>query len=82
MMNQYITDMISRCHTCINVRNRFLKELLKPTPIPEGPWQMLGSDVFTLNNENYIIVLDYYLKFFEVVKFENTRSETVIILWK
>lgn len=65
MMNQYITDMISRCHTCIDVRNRFLKELLKPTPIPEGPWQMLGSDVFTLNNEDDFIVLDYYSTFFK-----------------
>lgn len=77
-MNRDITDMVAKCHTCMDVRNKNPKEPLNPTPIPEGPWQVLGSDLFTLNNEDYLIVVDYYSKFFEVVKLENTRSKTVI----
>lgn len=77
-MNRDITDMIAKCHTCMDVRNINPKEPLNQTPIPEGPWQVLGSDLFTLNNEDYLIVVDYYSKYFEVVKLENTRSKTVI----
>lgn len=79
-MNGNITDMIAKCHSCtvLEVRNKNSKELLNPTPVPEGPLQLLCSDLFTLNNEDYLIVVVYYSKFFEVVKLENTRSKTLI----
>lgn len=77
-MNRDITDMIAKCHTCTDMRNKNIKEPLNPTPVPEGPWQVLGSDLFTLINEDDLIVVDYYSKFIEVVKLENTRSKTVI----
>lgn len=43
---------------------------------------MFGLDLFMLNNEDYLIVVDYYFKFFEVVKLENIRSKIVIIYMK
>jgi len=54
------------------------KETLMPTPIPEGPWQVVGTDLFQLENKDYLIVTDYYSRFFEVAKVENTKSVTVI----
>lgn len=77
-MNRDITDMIAKCHTCMDVRKTNPKEPLNPTPVSEGPFQVPGSDLFTLNNDDYLIVVDYYSKFFEVVKLENTKSKTVI----
>ena len=61
-MNADIAEMISKCNTCTDFRNKNPKEPLRPTPIPDGPWQLVGSDLFTLNNEDYLVIVDYYLK--------------------
>jgi transposase InsO family protein len=66
----------------MDFRNKNPKEPLRPTPIPDGPWQTVGSDLFTWNNEDYIVIVNYYSKFFEVSKLENTRSKTVIMHMK
>ena len=39
---------------------------MRPTPIPDVPWQLVGSDLFTLNNEDYLVIVDYYSKFFQL----------------
>jgi hypothetical protein len=81
-MNSDITEMISNCSTCMDFRSKNPREPLSPTPIPDGPWQTVGSDLFTWNNEDYLVIVDYYSKFFEVSKLENTRSKTVIMHMK
>nr|XP_006817101.1 PREDICTED: uncharacterized protein K02A2.6-like [Saccoglossus kowalevskii] len=49
-----------------------------PTLIPDGPWQTVATDLFMLDNTNYLVVADYYSKLFEVIKLGNTRSSTVV----
>ena len=45
-INKYITNYIHGCTTCIRAkkRNYKLHGVLKPLPIPEGPWQWTESD--------------------------------------
>ena len=74
--------MISKCNTCTDFRINYPKEPLRPTPIPDVPWQLVGSDLFTLNNEDYLVIVDYYSKFFQLAKLEDTRSKTVIMHMK
>ena len=38
--------------------------------------------MFTLNNEDYLVIVDYYSKFFELAKLEDTRSKTIIMHMK
>ena len=54
------------------------KEPLMPTALPEYPWQKVGSDMFTLNGANYVIVTDYFSRFPEVVKLTTTTSGSII----
>lgn len=77
-MNRDIDEMISQCNTCMDFRNQNPKEPLVSTPIPDGPWQTVGTDLFMLHGSDYLVVTDYYSKFFEVVKLPNTQSRTVI----
>ena len=81
-MNVDIAETISKCNTCTDFRNKNPKEPLRPTPIPDGPWQLVGSDLFTLNNEDYLFFLDHYSKFFKLAKLEDTRSKIVIMHMK
>nr|XP_006819254.1 PREDICTED: uncharacterized protein K02A2.6-like [Saccoglossus kowalevskii] len=77
-MNTQIVDMVSKCSICLEYRKSNQKEPMIPTPIPDGPWQTVATDLFMLDNTNYVVVADYYSKFFEVMKLENTRSSTVV----
>nr|XP_034322405.1 uncharacterized protein K02A2.6-like [Crassostrea gigas] len=75
-INRDVDEMISQCNTCMDFRNQNPKEPLVSTPIPEGPWQTVGTDLFTLHGSDYLVVTDYYSRYgipFEVISDNGTR---------
>ncbi|XP_014677177.1 PREDICTED: uncharacterized protein K02A2.6-like [Priapulus caudatus] len=78
-MNSEIADMVSKCSTCLEHRNSNQKEPMIPSQIPTKPWEMVATDLFTLNGENYLLIVDYYSRYFEVAKLSDTKSATVIM---
>ncbi|XP_041376696.1 uncharacterized protein K02A2.6-like [Gigantopelta aegis] len=81
-MNSQIRDIVSQCGICCHYRNKQQKESLHSHEIPERPWQVVTSDLFELDRENYVVIVDYYSKFFEVSKLKDTKSNTVIEVLK
>ena len=81
-INGQIKDKVAMCEICNEFRNSQAKQPLKPHEIPERPWQILGTDLFELDGQNYLILVDYYSKFFEVSKISGTGSESVINVLK
>ena len=67
-MNQQVTDMISKCNTCNTYRNAQAREPLKSHDF----------DIFELDKQDYVVIVDYYSKFFEVSHLPNSKSKTVI----
>ena len=53
-----------------------------PTPLPSYPWQMIGSDLFVLKGDTYLLAVDYYSRFPEVIKLSSTVSTSVIAALK
>ncbi|CAC5382214.1 unnamed protein product [Mytilus coruscus] len=49
-----------------------------PSEIPEIPWHTVGTDLFHWNGSDYLIVVDYYSRYFEIAKLENISAKTVI----
>ncbi|CAC5417870.1 unnamed protein product [Mytilus coruscus] len=45
---------------------------------PELLWMTVGTDIFYWNNNNYLIIVDYYSRYFEIAKLENIRASCVI----
>ena len=47
---------------------------------PKRPWQRLASrsDLFTLDNRNYGLLVDYYSRYFEIMQLRNTLVSAVI----
>ena len=39
------------------------RETPLPYEVPTWPWQTLGTDLFEFEEENYLIIVDYYSKF-------------------
>lgn len=77
-MTQEITDMVLNCEICLEHRNGNCKEPLESHDVPKYPWQIVATDLFHFDNEDYVIVVDYYSNYFDVFKLNNTKSVTVI----
>ena len=49
-----------------------------PHEIPDQPWIKIGVDLFNLKSKNYLLVVDYHSKFFEVCLLADTLSSTIV----
>ena len=48
--------------------------------MPQRSWPNLSLDLFTWNNEEYMVLIDAYTMWFEIDLLPNTKSITII--WK
>ena len=72
------TDMIESCSSCQHHRNRQQKETLIPHDIPPRAWSKVGTDLFTCLNHNYVVVVDYTSKYFDLHNLPDLKASTVI----
>ena len=77
-MSQDIENLISKCVVCQESRNRKQKEPLNPHEVPTRPWSKLAAQIFQFENEQYLLIVDYYSEFFEISKLSDMKSSTVI----
>ena len=73
-----INSLVLNCSTCLEHRSANPKEPLLSHDIPELPWQVISTDLFTWNNQNFLVVVDYYCRYPEVEKLHDTSSVSVI----
>lgn len=72
-----IKDFLSRCEACCkNSSNR--SEPLITSQFPTRPWQVVASDFFYCNGRNYLLVIDYYSRFVEIILLSSMMSVRVI----
>ena len=72
-----IENMIKQCHTCAK-RHTPRKEPMIASDLPQYPWQKVGVDLFHLDDEDYLILVDYFSRCPEVRKLKSTTSATII----
>ena len=76
-ISRKIKDFVSQCLECCRDAVP-TKEPLLPTQLPDYPWQKAGTDLFVLNGATYLLVVDYYSRFPEVIQLRLTTSLSVI----
>lgn len=81
MLSQ-IKDMCLSCYTCQSNQPNNCKENIIFHEIPNLPWSKLGCDLFQFNGHQYILLVDYYSKYFEISKLDNISAKTVILNMK
>ena len=77
-MAREITNMVLNCTVCLEHRNANCKEPMEPHDIPKYPWQVVATDLFHFDNNDYVVVVDYYSTYFDVFKLNSTKSVHVI----
>ena len=73
-MSSEITEMISRCSTCLEFRQKHQREPMQPLPPATEDWTRVGTDLFTMQGKDYLLVVDYP----EISLLPDTTSSTVI----
>ena len=81
-MNAEIEKMVKTCTECLRYRPSKPKEELKPRPVPTRPWEKIGSDLFDLHGDVFVIITDYYSLWPEVYKLKAATSDQVIEVMK
>ena len=81
-MTKEIEDQVTMCATCQWFQRSNVKEPLQSHEISRRPQEILATDIMTLNNRDYLLVVDYYLKYVEVPILKDKTARSVITALK
>ena len=76
-LSTQIAELIQNCRHC----SQFAKnhpEPLETTQFPDSPWSKVASDLFEYKQKNYLLVVDYYSRYIEIAKLDETTASCVI----
>ena len=77
-MGKEIEEMISKCDTCQEYQASNLKEPMIAGKIPTMPWKIVATDLFTWNGKDYLVIVAYCSRNFEVDGLCGTKSKTIV----
>lgn len=77
-MCKQIEDTVSNCSICQELRHSNPRQPLIPHEIPQYPWQVVATDLFEWNGNHYVVVVDYYSRYWEVAQLHSLTSTAVI----
>lgn len=76
-----VIDFVERCSVCQKTQRKNPKEPLILKCIPSYPFEIVATDIFTLKNVDYLLIVDSYSGFFDFKKlYQNTSKEVIEIL--
>ena len=78
-INRDIEVVVRKCATCQEVQRAQPREPLMPHETPSRAWQIVGTDLFVINRETYLLVPDYYSKFPFVYVIPSPVTSTAVI---
>ncbi len=77
-MNSAVKDHVAKCDICRGNDVEQAKEPMLTHSVPDRPWSKVGTDLFVLDNHNYLVTVDYFSNFWEIDHLTDTKSLTVI----
>ena len=80
-VSKHIEQLVKSCPMCAKASIPH-KEPLMYSPLPNHPWEKVGSDLFELNGSTYLLVVDNFSCFIEIQKVSSINSRSVILALK
>ena len=74
-------QMVQQCPDCAQEATH-RKEPLMTTPLSGYPWQVVGTDLFELKGNRYLLTVDYFSRYPEVTQMTTTTSAAIITALK
>ncbi|UYV84530.1 K02A2.6-like, partial [Cordylochernes scorpioides] len=76
-ISEEIAETVRKCSVCIQEAVSKHEPLI-PTNFPTRPWQKIGMDLFKFENKWYLVVIDYYSRFPEMVQLDRLTASAVV----
>ncbi|KAK3917305.1 hypothetical protein KUF71_026150 [Frankliniella fusca] len=73
-----IEAFVAECHTCAKFRPRLSKPEMMPHEIPLLVWNKLGMDLMKYGGQEYLVLMDYFSKWLEIVPVTDKRAVTIV----
>ncbi|UYV79424.1 hypothetical protein LAZ67_17002555, partial [Cordylochernes scorpioides] len=70
-------ETVRKCSVCIQEAVSKHEPLI-PTNFPTRPWQKIGMDLFKFENKWYLVVIDYYSRFPEMIQLDRLTASVVV----
>lgn len=79
-INNDLENLVNNCMICNKYRNNNQKEPLMPHEISKFPWEKIGIDLFELDGKIYLVVVDYFSRYFELASLNhNSKCDQIIL---
>ena len=75
-LSSQLRNLIENCPECVQERKNIHEPFVKQD-FPDRPWQKVGMDLFKLNKW-YLIITDYYSRYFEICPLKCMTEEEII----
>ena len=76
VVSSQLEQFIKQCPTCVKLTPPAREPMLSSV-LPKYPRQKVATDLFELNKQSYLLVVDYYSRFLEVIKLSSTTSSSI-----
>ena len=76
-LSKEIETLVQNCPACEMYRREHPQPLV-PTPTPKREWINVASDLFEWQGENYLLIVDYFSRWFEISHLNSLSSAAVI----
>ena len=77
-MYEAIEHKVKKCPVCNKYSKGNQKEPMIPHDVPNRPWEMLGADYFSFAGKDYLLIVDYFLKYPEVICMTSKTAEATV----
>ena len=74
------TELTKLIQTCTICRHESVAPSLplQRTPLPDWPWPVVGTDLCQFRGKSYLVIVDYFSRYPEVVQVHSTQSSPII----
>ena len=73
-MNFEFSDRIWKCDICSTYQNKLVKQPIHQHCVPEQPYTKVGVDIYHYKNKEYLIIVDYYSNFAEIIHIKQSTA--------
>ena len=80
-VSKQVEEFVKRCPTCMHLSPP-AREPMIPSPLPTYPWEKVATDLFELQGKHYLLLVDYFSRYPEVIRLTSTTSASVISVMK
>ena len=71
-------NICASCHLCQEMQHQQTPQPLHPHERPMSPWVKVGSDIFTIGGNNFLIISDYFSRYPVVKKLPSLSASATI----